>query len=154
VRLSTDECRARLGAADHGVLCTMHAGGGVDAVPVCFAVVRSAEGVVIATPVDRVKAKVTTELGRIANLERDAGATLLCEHWDRDDWSRLWWVRARLRWRPDAQVASPLLAACEAELRRRYRQYEGTEFARVLVFDVGQLSGWAAGPASSGSPGG
>jgi hypothetical protein len=146
VRLSTEECWARLRAADHGVLCTAHAGGGVDAVPVCFALVPTAGATVIATPIDRVKAKETTELGRIENLERDAAATLVCEHWDRDDWSRLWWVRARLRWRPDAPVAAPLLGASEAALRRRYRQYEGTDFARVLLFDVEQLFGWAAGP--------
>jgi hypothetical protein len=146
VRLALDECWARLRAADHGVLCTVQAGGGgLDAVPVCFVVLGTTAEAVLATPVDRVKPKGTTELARLENLGRDRRATLLCEHWDRDDWSRLWWVRARLLRRPEADVAPPLLGQCEAALRQTYPQYEGTEFARVLVFDVGEVSGWSAG---------
>ena len=60
VRLSDEECWARLRAAEHGVLCTLHPDRALDAVPVCYAVA----GVVIATPVDRVKAKRTMELAR------------------------------------------------------------------------------------------
>ena len=83
-------------AADHGVLCTSNPRRAIDAVPVCFAVVTR----LIVTPIDRVKPKCTTELGRLQNLDRDATATLLCEQWDPDDWSRLWWVRVHLVRRP------------------------------------------------------
>ena len=93
MRLTTPECWARLKGAEHGVLCTTNAAGFIDAVPTCLAVV----GRRVATPIDTVKPKTTTELGRRKNLDNDAGATLLCEHWDLHDWSRLWWVRARLR---------------------------------------------------------
>ena len=34
----------------------------------------------------------------VPNLEADPRATLLVDHWDRDDWSQLWWVRIGLSW--------------------------------------------------------
>jgi hypothetical protein len=135
VRLTTAECWARLGAAEHGVLCTTNGAGAIDAVPTCLAVV----GARIATPIDTVKAKDTTELGRRKNLDRDAAASLLCEHWDSYDWSRLWWVRARLVLLPDHDSAE-----CEAALRAKYAQYRTVAFAAVLVFDVMSTLGWAA----------
>jgi PPOX class probable F420-dependent enzyme len=145
VRLSTDECWSYLRAADHGALCTVNSKGGVDAVPVCFAVVSK----VLATPIDRVKAKDTTELGRLKNLERDASASLLCDHWDRHDWSQLWWVRAQLVRRSPHDVGPSLLEECDAALRGKYHQYRDTEFADVIVFDVKAAVGWseaAVGP--------
>src|SRR6201994_4699125 len=95
MRLAEDEARARLAAHDHGVLCTVHAERGVDAVPVVYAL--DDDGYV-GVPVDRVKPKASSRLQRERNLEADPRATLLVEHWDRRDWSRLWWVRAELRW--------------------------------------------------------
>ena len=136
MRLTTDECRARLRAADHGILCTTNATGAIDAVPTCLADV----GARIATPVDTVKPKSTTELGRMANLERDPAATLLCEHWDPDNWSRLWWVRARL-----VRALVDDVAAYEAALRAKYAHYESATFAAVLVFDVVHVVGWSGG---------
>ncbi len=125
--------------AERGVLCTTNARGEIDAVPVCFAVV----GPHVATPVDRVKPKGTTALGRVENLERDAAATLLCDHWDGDDWSRLWWVRARLVRRSAHDVGAPLRSDCEDALRAKYAQYRDEDFADVLVFDVTQTRGWS-----------
>jgi hypothetical protein len=135
VRLTTDECWARLRGAEHGVLCTTGASGAIDAVPTCLAVV----GARIATPIDTVKPKTTTDLGRRANLDRDARATLLCEHWDPDDWSRLWWVRARL-----VRVPMQDIDEYEAALRVKYTQYRTDGFAAVLVFDVADVVGWSA----------
>jgi hypothetical protein len=137
VRLTSDECWARLRAAEHGVLCTTNASGAIDPVPTCLVVV----GARITTPIDTVKAKTTTDLGRRANLDRDPRATLLCEHWDPHDWSRLWWVRARL-------VRAPVrdLGEYEAALRAKYPQYSTVPFAAVLVFDVSSTLGWAADP--------
>ncbi len=140
MRLSDKQCWARLRAAEHGVLCTVHPRRAVDAVPVCFAVV----GAVIATPVDRVKAKDTLELARLSNLEHDPRAALLCEHWDRDDWSQLWWVRAHLDRRPDDEVGVRLADECEEALCDKYPQYRDTPFARLLVFDVTLVTGWSA----------
>jgi hypothetical protein len=143
VQLSPDECWERLRAAERGVLCTTNARGEIDAVPACFVVV----GGLVASPVDRVKPKGTTTLGRAKNLERDATATLLCDHWDGDDWSRLWWVRARLVRRPAHDVGAPLRRDCEDALRAKYAPYRDGEFADVLVFDVTATLGWSgAGP--------
>ena len=103
MRLADSEARARLAAHDHGILCTVHAERGVDAVPVAYAM--DDDGYV-GVPVDRVKPKASLRLQRERNLEADPRATLLIEHWDRDDWSTLWWVRAELRWHGDGCVRS------------------------------------------------
>jgi hypothetical protein len=139
MRLGEDEGRARLVAHDHGILCTVHPDRGVDAVPVVYAV--DDDGYV-GVPVDRVKPKAGARLQRERNLEGDPRATLLVEHWDPDDWSRLWWVRAELRWQGD-DVADRA-AALAAELARRYPQYRDQPFARVLVLRIVGTTGWAA----------
>ena len=101
MRLAEDVARVRLTAHDHGILCTVHAERGVDAVPVVYVV---DEDGYVGVPVDRVKPKASVRLQRERNLEADPRATLLVEHWDRDDWSRLWWVRAELHSEGDAEV--------------------------------------------------
>lgn len=138
MRLTDDDSRARLAAHHHAVLATLHATRGVDAVPVAFAL--DADGFV-GIPVDTVKPKQSKDLQRIRNVEADPRATLLAEHWD-DDWSRLWWVRAELRWEsePDAQRVDALAEL----LAGRYSQYRDRPFARVLVFRLVGLSGWSA----------
>jgi PPOX class probable F420-dependent enzyme len=147
VQLTTEQCWQRLRASEHGVLCTSNAKGTIDAVPVCFA----AMGEVIASPIDQVKAKTTTELGRIRNLERDPSATLLCERWDSHDWSQLWWVRVGLVRRSGHDVSIKLVDQCARALREKYSQYRDTEFAEVILFDVQRLTGWSAGePAVAG----
>ena len=93
MRLTVEEARARLDAEVHGVLCTLHPERGPDPQPVVYAV--SGDGH-IGVPIDRVKPKRSSRLQREDNLEADPRASLLIEHWDSEDWSRLWWVRARL----------------------------------------------------------
>jgi hypothetical protein len=143
MRLAEDDARARLASHDHGILCTIHAARGVDAVPVAYVV---DEENYVGVPVDLVKPKASTRLQRERNLEADPRATLLVEQWDRDDWSRLWWVRAELRWQAEgvADKAADLAAA----LAGRYPQYRDEPFARVLVLCVVGLAGWAADPAA------
>lgn len=139
MRLANPEARAKLEVHDHGILCTVHAQRGVDAVPVVYAV--DDDGYV-GVPVDLVKPKASLRLQRERNLEADPRATLLVEHWDRSDWSRLWWVRAELRW----QRATPAsrAAALAARLAERYPQYQDQPFARVLVLHIVGVVGWAA----------
>ena len=149
MRLAQDEALARLAAYDHGILCTVHAERGVDAVPVAFAV---DEDGYVGVPVDRVKPKVSSRLQRERNLEADPRATLLVEHWDRRDWSRLWWVRAELRWQGD--TAAGRETALAVRLTRRYPQYRDQPFVRVLVLRIVGVAGWAAGrPSESDSTG-
>ncbi len=140
MRLTADECWRSLHSAAHGVLCTTSPRGAIDAVPVCFAIVDT----LIVTPIDRVKPKDTVELGRLKNLDRDATATLLCDHWSLHDWSQLWWVRAHLGRRSPHDMEDAVLAECDAALRRKYVQYRNTEFAELVVFDVRALVGWSA----------
>ena len=141
MRLAPDEARARLVAHDHGILCTVHAERGVDAVPVAYAL--DDDGY-LGVPVDRVKPKVSSRLQRERNLETDPRGTLLVEHWDRDDWSQLWWVRAELRWQADAGEGRA--EALAARLAERYAQYRDEPFHRVLVLRIVGVTGWSAAP--------
>jgi PPOX class probable F420-dependent enzyme len=137
VHLDHDEARRRASAAEHGVLATINRTGAPDLVPVCFSIVDDA----VAIPVDSVKPKRSTALGRIRNLERDPRATLLLEHWDAADWTRLWWVRASLvRVNVPAELGGRLVAA----LRDRYPQYATVDFAAVLTFRIEKIGGWEA----------
>ena len=140
MRLGEDEARSRLAAHDHGILCTLHPERGVDAVPVVY--VSDGAGH-IGVPVDRVKPKASSRLQRERNLEADPRGTLLVEHWDREDWSQLWWVRAELRLRPEAAGRAAALAG---RLEERFAQYRGRPFDRVLVLQVVGITGWAARP--------
>ncbi len=137
MHLERSEALRRAAAADHGVLATLHESRGADLVPACFAIL----GDLVAIPIDSVKPKRSTALGRIRNLEHDPRATLLVEHWDAEDWSRLWWVRLSL-----ARSAQPpaRVAALERALRDRYPQYAEAPFLGILTFRIDGVSGWAA----------
>ena len=137
MHLDRDEAARRAAAADHGVLATLNRTGVADLVPVCFAIV----GETLAVPVDSIKPKRSTALGRIRNLERDPRATLLIEHWDPVDWSRLWWVRLALVRR---DVSRSVLDALEHGLRDRYPQYAGEAFVTLLSFEIESVGGWSA----------
>ena len=132
MRLDDDGCRARLTAADHGVLATVHPERGVDAVPVVYAV----DGPRLVVPVDTVKAKSTTRLQRLANLAADPRCVLLVDHYD-DDWSRLWWVRVHAT----AEVVDDVPAV----LAERFAAYRapGSVVAAIVLTPTG-LSGWTA----------
>jgi hypothetical protein len=137
MKLSVDEARRRATIADHGVLATLHPTRGVDTVPAAFVI----EGDVVAIPIDEVKPKASTDLRRSRNLDADPRASLLCEHWNAVDWSRLWWVRISLR---RSDEAAEILARLEAGLRRRYPQYESAPFAAILTFRIVEIRGWSA----------
>ena len=146
MRLSLAQCWTHLVASGRGTLSTLHQHDTIDAVPVCFAVV----GESIVSPVDRIKPKETVDLARVSNARQTGTATLLCDHWDPDDWSRLWWVRAHLVLRADPTAED--VAPFEEALRKKYRQYGDTEFAHLLIFDVERLLGWTAAPADQVVP--
>lgn len=138
MKLDEAQVWERLATHDHAVLATVHPRRGVDAVPVVYAVDDGHVGI----PIDRVKPKAASRLQRERNLEADPRATLLIDHWDPVDWSRLWWVRAEMRLVEDGPTDR---AARLAELlAQRYQQYEGQPFARVLVLRVDRVSGWSA----------
>src|SRR5262249_58709914 len=96
---------------------------------------------VVGSPIDTVKRTRSTRLARMRHLEADPRATLLVEHWDPDEWSRLWWVRASL-------VLTEVDATAEAALRQRlaakHRQYAEGGVESVIVLRIGDLRGWSA----------
>ncbi|MBP6995248.1 MAG: pyridoxamine 5'-phosphate oxidase family protein [Phycicoccus sp.] len=141
MRLDETESWARLAAADHGVLATRHSERGVDVVPIVFAV----DGDLLGIPVDTVKPKASTRLQRERNLAADPRATVLVEHWDAEDWSALWWVRAELRW--EATPPPATIEALTAGLVSKYPAYAGRPFASVLVLRSVAVVGWSAGRA-------
>lgn len=81
-------------------------------------------------------------LQRTRNLDADGRAVLLCDHWDRDDWSRLWWVRASLE-RIDTGAAGR--ARYELLLGEKYPQYRDHPFSDLLTFRITGLTGWSGG---------
>jgi hypothetical protein len=139
MKLSVDEARARLAAQVHGVCCTVHEERGPDPVPVVYAL--DDDGFV-GIPIDRVKPKASSRLQRERNLETDPRAALLVEHWDSEDWTRLWWVRAELRREDDPSPAR--VDDLAARLARTVPQYADQPFDRVLVLRLVGVTGWAA----------
>jgi PPOX class probable F420-dependent enzyme len=140
MRLTPRDALARLAEHDHGVLATVHTERGVDVVPVVYVVI----GDHLAVPVDLVKPKESLRLQRERNLETDDRATLLVEHWNRDDWSHLWWVRARMRW--DDGPPDNVVDAATAALAERFPQYHDRPFARLILFHLHTVTGWSATP--------
>jgi hypothetical protein len=147
MHLDRDEALRRAGAADHGVLATLSKAHGASLVPACFAI----DGQRLAIPIDSVKPKGSTALGRVRNLERDPRAALLVEHWDPVDWSRLWWVSLLL-----VRTDAPPEQAAELErlLRQRYAQYRDGPFVDLLTFRIEHVGGWEAAPRRTSRSGG
>jgi hypothetical protein len=139
MRLREDQARERLAAEVHGVLCTLHPTRGPDPQPVVYAITDDGY---LGVPIDKVKPKSSSRLKREDNLEADHRGTLLIEHWETQDWSRLWWVRAELRHEP--QPSDDVVTRLSERLADTVPQYADRPFHRVLVCRVVGLTGWAA----------
>lgn len=139
MRLDQDVARARLQEHNHGVLCTLHPQRGPDPQPVVYAVSDDGH---VGVPIDRVKPKTSSRLQREDNLDADPRGSLLIEHWETDDWSRLWWVRADLEHVPEP--AASLVDDLADRLARSVPQYADKPFHRVLVCRIVKVTGWAA----------
>jgi PPOX class probable F420-dependent enzyme len=149
MRMTIEQCRARLTSARVARLATVSAAGEPHLVPVTFAVIdreaasgnpradgRADELIVFA--VDH-KPKSTSALRRLDNIAANPRVTFLVDHYD-DDWDRLWWVRA------DAIAAAidgdDRLRAIAA-LQVKYPQYELVAPHGVVVGGaVHRWSGW------------
>ena len=139
MRLSADEARTRLGEHVHGVFCTLHPERGPDPQPVVYAVSDDGH---IGVPIDSVKPKASTRLQREDNLDADPRGALLLEHWDAEDWSRLWWVRADTEHvvDPPAELVDELTD----RLAHTVPQYADKPFHRVIVCRIVRVTGWSA----------
>ncbi|MCH1865312.1 pyridoxamine 5'-phosphate oxidase family protein [Nocardioides sp. CFH 31398] len=140
MKLEQEAARARLDAHVHGVLCTLHPERGPDPMPVVYAVSDDGH---VGVPIDSVKPKARSRLQREDNLDADPRGSLLVDHWDAEDWSRLWWVRAQLEHVPEPPAA--LTEELADKLARTVPQYADKPFHRVLVCRIVRLTGWAAG---------
>jgi PPOX class probable F420-dependent enzyme len=137
--MQPDEARARFAAAQVARLATVGADGTPHLVPICFAVA----GDRIVTAVDH-KPKRTAQLRRLANIAANPSVSLLADHYEADDWSALWWVRADGTARVLAP-GSPGTAAVVAALVERYPQYVAQPPAGpVIEIAVTRWSGWRA----------
>ena len=139
MHLEREEALRRAIAADHGVLATLDHVHGASLVPACYAI----DGDRLAIPIDSVKPKRSTALGRVRNLERDPRAALLVEHWDAVDWTRLWWVQLLLLRTEEPEERVTKLVR---ELSERYPQYRTAPFIDVLTFRIEKIGGWEAAP--------
>jgi PPOX class probable F420-dependent enzyme len=132
----SEEARARFADARVARLATADATGRPHLVPIAFAV----DGDTIYSAVDA-KPKRTRALRRLANVRANPAVSLLVDHWDEEDWSRLWWVRADGHGRvldpenPEARRAVELL-------RERYPRQRAD--GEVLAVAVERWSGWNA----------
>lgn len=134
--MTAKEARERFASARVARLATADAAGVPHLVPIAFVV----SGDAIYSAVDA-KRKRTRALRRLANVRENPAVSLLVDHWDEEDWERLWWVRADGVGRvldptePEAQSVVELL-------RERYPRQQA--IGEVLAVDVRRWSGWAA----------
>jgi PPOX class probable F420-dependent enzyme len=134
------EARARFAAARVARLATAGSDGRPHLVPVVFAL----DGDTLYTAVDDVKPKATMRLRRLANIAANPAVALLADHYEDEDWTALWWVRAD----GTARLLDPgddEAARARALLAGRYAQYRAAPPPGVVIaVDVARWSGWAA----------
>lgn len=134
--MSPEEARSRFATARVARLATADADGRPHLVPIAFAVA----GETIYSAVDA-KPKRTRALRRLANVRENPAVALLVDHWDEEDWERLWWVRAEGTGRVLDPDEAEAVRAVEL-LHERYTRQRAD--GAVLAVDVTRWSGWAA----------
>jgi PPOX class probable F420-dependent enzyme len=87
-------------------------------VPICFAVVEQR----LVSAVDH-KPKSTEKLRRLDDISASGVATVLIDHYDDDDWTKLWWVRIRGTAKVHTDT-EPLVEVARAALVVKYPQYQ------------------------------
>lgn len=120
-------------------LATTRSDGRADLVPVVVALIGDA----VVFAVDH-KPKTTTRLQRLVNIEANPEVTLLFDHYE-DDWTQLWWVRARGQARvlphDDEELRPMALDALQyAHPQYADRRPEGP----VVWIDTTEWKGWRA----------
>ena len=137
--MTPDDARRRFAAVRVARLATADAAGVPHLVPFVFAV----DGDRVYSTVDA-KPKRTTALRRLENVRQNPRVALLADHYDDEDWTALWWVRAEGRARV-LDAADAEAQAAIALLSERYAQYRTTPpRGPVLAVDVERWSAWSA----------
>jgi PPOX class probable F420-dependent enzyme len=115
------EARKRFASARVARLATVGSNGRPHLVPVTFALVGST----IWTVVDDVKPKRAMSLQRLRNVQANPAVSVLVDHYEDEDWSALWWVRADGRGRVVSSVlpGEPGTGEAREALCARYPQY-------------------------------
>lgn len=129
------EALERLARTRVGRFATSGPGDGPHVVPVTFTVV----GTALVHMVDH-KPKTTYRLKRILNLEDEARASLLVDHYD-EDWETLWWVRVD----GHATVVSsgPEWEIARAALTDKYSQYAETPpDGPAIYLSIDRVTSW------------
>jgi PPOX class probable F420-dependent enzyme len=134
--VTPEEARARFAGARVARLATADAAGRPHVVPIAFAVAGDS----IYSAVDA-KPKRTRALRRLANVRANPAVSLLVDHWDEADWSRLWWARADGTGRV-LDPADPEARRAVELLRERYPRQRAE--GEVLAVAVERWSGWNA----------
>lgn len=139
-QLSAQDALDRFRSARVARLATVDADGVPHLVPVTFA----AWADTVVTAIDH-KPKTTTRLKRLRNIEATGRVSLLTDHYDDGDWSRLWWVRVD----GTATVVStePERAHLTQPLRARYAQYrDHPPTGPVIHILITTVTGWTSHP--------
>jgi PPOX class probable F420-dependent enzyme len=140
--MDDEEARERFAAARVARLATLGARKQPHLVPITFVVGTGPGGrAALCFAVDE-KPKSTTQLKRLANIERNPKVSVLVDFYD-DDWTLLWWVRAD----GEARIVESgrTFAAAVQGLAGKYEQYqENPPQGPVVVIDLDTWRYWAA----------
>ena len=143
--MDADAARALFAMAPVARLATVGADGRPHVVPITFAL----DGDTLYTAVDH-KPKRTTRLRRLQNVAANPGVSVLADHYDEQDWSALWWVRADGAARILAPN-DPQRARAAALLQARYEQYRRRPpTGPAIAIAISRWSGWRAADARQG----
>lgn len=140
MRMRAERARGLFEAARVARLGTVGSDGEPHLVPVTFAL----DGDTVATAVDH-KPKTTMDLRRLRDIRANPHVCLLADHYEDDDWTRLWWVRAdgRARIVEDTdERALPVEWLVEKYVQYRERPPAGP----VILIRIDRWSGWSYGP--------
>jgi PPOX class probable F420-dependent enzyme len=117
------------------------ASGEAFAVPICYAF----DGTRFYTPIDEKPKRRDRPLKRVRNIQETGRATLLIDHYDDVDWSKLAWVMVRGR----ASIMEPGDARhreAVEQLQNRYDQYRQMVLgsAQLIELEPDHVTSWGA----------
>jgi PPOX class probable F420-dependent enzyme len=133
-----EQARRRFTSARHAYLATANVGGEPHLVPVTYAVMPDSNTIVIA--IDH-KPKSTYNLRRLRNIEVNPRVSVLVDHYDDEDWTRLWWARADGTARVLADGADRERALDELVAKYPVYQRQRPE-GPVIWIEIGTWRGW------------